>query len=287
MCIIIYKDYGVSLPDDKVLKTCLETHKNGFGAMWRVGNKVRIIKGLFDLPTIKKVLSHIPVESEAAFHFRLATHGNVSAGNCHPFPLTSRNDALTKIVGDFDSALMHNGIIYNFGGKNDSLSDTMNFVKHVERTTKRRYNFERMKPLFKGSYGKFVVFLPEVTQFFGDFVEEKKLKYSNTTYRDFNTVWGCNHKNKGFNKQDDYPYSREKRYLNDPIVKEVCNPDRIHWIDQGQAEYLGCYGQIFQYRGTYIFAEWGYLKSELDCVKEDIDYSIIEGEYEGGKFLTP
>jgi hypothetical protein len=252
--------------------------------MWRVGKKTRIIKGLFDLPTINKVLSHIPVETEAAFHFRLATHGSVSAGNCHPFPLSSRNDALTTVLGDFDSALMHNGIIYNFGGRNDSLSDTMNFVKHVERSTKRRYSFERMKPLFKDSYGKFVVFLPEVTQFFGNFVEEKKLKYSNTTYRNFDNVWGCTHKNKGVANYD-YPY-KGKHYLNEPIVKEVMNPAHIHWIAQNEAEYLGCYGQIFQYKGVYIFAEWGYLKSELECIKEDIDFTILEGEHEG-KFLTP
>lgn len=285
MCIIIYKDGDVKLPSDKVLSTCLSTHKDGFGAMWRTDKGIFIIKGLFDLQSIKKIMSHVPVDAEAAFHFRMATHGGVSSGNCHPFPLIPRNDALTKTSGHFDTGLMHNGIINRFGYRADTLSDTMNFVKYLERTTKKKFTFDKMEHHIKGHYGKFIIFTPEYTLTFGQFFEEKKLKYSNTTYRDFNYNWGCHNKDKGYDKSE--TKTESKVYLvGYPIVKEIMNLTRVHFIGLGnRAEYLGCYGKVINYKGSQIFCEDGFHQGDLDLVKEDIDYTILEGEYEAGKYL--
>jgi hypothetical protein len=179
---------------------------------------------------------------------------------------------------------MHNGVIFDFGRKSE-LSDTMNFVKHLERTTKGRFTFSKIKPLFKDRYGKFIIFTPTTTCTFGEFVVDKELKFSNTTYKDFDRVWGCNNADKGYHKAPIHFLPR----ASDPIVKEIVNIDRVRFLgDKGtRAEYLGCYGRVINYRDHMIFAEDGYYNADLNLVKEDIDYAILDGEYEGGKFTAP
>lgn len=263
MCIIICKDAGVAAPSKKILQTCLSTHKDGFGAMWRDGSKVKIMKGLYTIDSITKIVDFIPKEVEAAFHFRMATHGTVSAGNCHPFPLSSRNDALTATRGVFDTGLMHNGIISSFGTRNESsLSDTMNFIKYLERSTKKKRTFSKMKDHFKGHYGKFIIFTPTQTCTFGDFVEEGGLKYSNTTYRNF------------FNR-----CAEVIKYKNKPLV-QVADMNFVEYYQAGKVRYRGAFGKIIYYKRFPIFVGDGAFKYEIDMVKDDVDLMVLEGELE-------
>jgi hypothetical protein len=302
MCIIIYKDSGVNNPTEKILKTCLESHKDGFGVMWRVNDKVAIRKGLYTLPEILKIVDKIPKEVEAAFHFRQCTHGKITAGNCHPFPLTSRSDALTCTNGTFDTGLVHNGIISGFGDRNEPHSDTMNFIKYLEKATHRIYTMPKLDHHIKTIHGKFIVFTPKWTYTFGTFFEEFGLKFSNYSYRDFNKTWGCN-TNKSYNKGFNYneldewgywdpklqqmvykPLSKGKKV---PIVCAV-EPTDLQWIEGSQnAEYLGTWGSVIYYKGTTIFCEHGYDKVELGFLMEDISAAIAEGEYEGSGMLGP
>lgn len=304
MCIIIYKKDGVPLPSDKVLSTCLRTHKDGFGAMWRDDdNKVVIHKGLFDLPQIKRVLSQISTDTEAAFHFRQATHGNISAENCHPFPLSCRNDALTATTGTFDTGLMHNGIIYGFGNRTSStMSDTMNFIKHLEKATGKIYTFDRLNHHIKKGYGKFIIFTPEWTYSFGDFVEDNKLKFSNSTYKDwpiFNSQNEFSNYGKGLGRWNStlkkYVFPGEVGYedkpkipaVSAPLVAEV-DPTNLVWREGTEiATYRGRFGHVIEYKGSIIFCEIGYDENELTILKDDINVAILEGEYECMGNLAP
>ena len=289
MCIIIYKDYDAKLPSDTVLTKCSNTHKDGFGAMWRVKEGVRIVKGLYDITTIKKIVNHIPKDEQAAFHFRMSTHGNICGGNCHPFPISSRIDALTCQFGIFDTGLMHNGIIYSFGDRKDNHSDTMNFVKHIVR--QKTPIVTSISKSYKTHYGKFVVFMPEETFLWGTFVKDGDLQYSNTTYKEYLNVYGgCNSPN----VKKDYKTKGDKSGLYDngrfipqksdiPLVVAVA-PENIRWIgekDDWIAEYNGVYGLVYNYRGVTLFAEDGHDELMLDFVKEDLDLQILEGEMEG------
>jgi hypothetical protein len=289
MCIIIYKDSDVKLPSHKVLAQCAKTHKDGFGAMWRTPKGVRIVKGLFNIETIQKVVDAVPKDEQAAFHFRMSTHGNVCGGNCHPFPLSSRPDALTCNFGVFDTGLMHNGIIYNFGDRKDNHSDTMNFVKHIMR--QKTSIVTSIEKSYKSNYGKFVVFLPEMTYSWGQFVKEDGLEFSNTTYREFVNIYGgCNTptSNKKKTKGEKSGIYDNGRYIplcggDIPLVVAV-NPELIRWIgEKGDyiAEYNGAFGHIYSYRGITIFAENGYDKLSLDYFKKELDALILEGEMEG------
>ena len=176
-----------------MLLNCRDAHKDGFGVMWREDKKVHIVKGVMKHPEIVALVNSIPKEVEAAFHFRMATHGAVTDENCHPFPLSRRTDALQTTDGVFDSGLVHNGIISKFGfaNKTDTLSDTMNFIKYLNKKTQERYAFQKMKVYVKDSYGKFIIFTPEWTYTFGGFIEENGLKFSNGTFRSFFTYCGA------------------------------------------------------------------------------------------------
>ena len=198
MCVIIYKPAGTKNPTDKVLQKCLESNKNGFGVMQREGDRILIKKGLFDIKEITRLVNRVPKSAEAAYHFRLATHGNISAANCHPFPISRFNEALRQTEGVFDSGLVHNGVIHDFTRsgikQNDlnSLSDTMCLVKHLCRATKHRFIFDRFRKHIPDRYGKFIIFTPTFTYWFGTFYDDHGLRFSNTSYKDFNDVWGCN-----------------------------------------------------------------------------------------------
>jgi hypothetical protein len=283
MCIIIYKDVGVANPTDQILSTCFRTHKDGFGVMFRVGDKVAIHKGLFNLDSIKKVVSRVPKNCEATYHFRMATHGGVCASNCHPFPLSGKNDALRTTSGIFDSGLVHNGIISGFGTRNESnLSDTMNFIKYLCKSCPT-FSFDNISKKVKGHYGKFVVFTPSMTYFLGDFVEENGLKYSNPTYRE----WGCGVGSLGTwdAKQKRYIFPEKKPdplfHSISPLIVEARLED-VRWREGSDlATYRGKKGHIINYKGVCIFAEEGYSEVELGFFQEDIDFMILEGEYEG------
>ena len=63
-------------------------------------------------------------------HFRIATHGGVNVGCCHPFPISSNEKQLKKSLLVSDYAVIHNGIIFLTAEKKNSLSDTMLFIKN-------------------------------------------------------------------------------------------------------------------------------------------------------------
>lgn len=279
MCIIIHKDAGVKAPTEEVLKRCLSTHKDGFGAMWRVDDKIAIQKGLYNLKEVVKLVNRLPVDTEAAFHFRMATHGKVSAGNCHPFPISKHNEALTSTAGYFPTGLMHNGIIYGFGSRNTGTqSDTMNFIKYLSRRAPA-LTMGGMQRHIKGGYGKFVIFTPWGTYKFGHFIEEKGLFYSNNTYKDL-VVWDNWGK---WGKFKDRVNEKPKNYIpyshREPQIS-IVDASELSWAT-GCATYQGKQGTVHYYKGVTIFAELGYDFVEMEILKEEIEISLKEGEYEG------
>jgi hypothetical protein len=299
VCMIIYKDVDVKNPVESVLKSCSTSHKDGFGVMWRSGNRVGIIKGMYALPEIVKIVNKIPVEVEAAFHFRQATHGVINAQNCHPFPLLTRNDALQTTSGVFDTGVVHNGIIHDFSDNTKhNFSDTMNFVKYLAKNS-RRYNFESFKQYIPDRYGKFIIFTPGWTFKFGTFFKDGELEYSNQTYKNYDYVWGCN-SGKNWKRLPPYnnKYNNEDIYIRDtpetkeyadhrnkpknkhalPIIK-VVNPKEVRYIGE-KGDCLVCYGDVYgtllTYRGNSLFVENGADENDVRFAMQDIDLELVE-----------
>lgn len=118
MCIAILNTKGII--SKKTLRTCWENNGDGAGlALW-TGSELITHK---EMKSFKSFYSHyVGVRNEykradIAIHFRIATHGEINAMNCHPFHV------------DAEHALIHNGII---AGHGDAIhSDTLCFTEDI------------------------------------------------------------------------------------------------------------------------------------------------------------
>lgn len=114
MCVAVYKPAGVSAPSMETLKSCWTHNPDGAGIGYSTSNgKFAIVKGMMKWKHFEKKLKELGdlTAAQVFFHFRIATHGSVRPGNCHPFPISSSLKMLQATSGVFDRALMHNGIL--------------------------------------------------------------------------------------------------------------------------------------------------------------------------------
>jgi hypothetical protein len=134
MCMIIYKPVGVELPDRETIRQAALGNPHGAGVMIADKGKVEIYKALIGADTICDLLSVLDrdndklINKSLAIHFRMATHGEVSIANCHPFPVTDDDLLLSSGSCKVDVALAHNGMFWN-REYNKRDSDTYQFVK--------------------------------------------------------------------------------------------------------------------------------------------------------------
>ena len=138
MCIIVAKPAGVAMPTWKTLKTCFENNPHGAGFMFPKDGSVHIVKGLMTFKEFKGELSDAiksfdPVKTPVVMHFRIATTGSTSMGNCHPFPICRKYATMKRATQQCTAAMAHNGVIKHTSKDPDcvgfDVSDTMVFVK--------------------------------------------------------------------------------------------------------------------------------------------------------------
>lgn len=113
MCIIALKPAGAKLSDETI-RNMWDNNDDGAGIMYADRGKVRIVKGLMNLEDFKKAYQRIGNHRKMVMHFRIKTHGAVSAELTHPFWI--RKGSL---------AMVHNGIItltsdMNIGNESDT-----------------------------------------------------------------------------------------------------------------------------------------------------------------------
>ena len=128
MCIIIYKPAGIAMPDQEILGNCFANHQDGAGFAHTDDLHVPYFeKGFFVLSQlIDRMNARIKVGHRAMVHFRTGTGSPVSAGFCHPFPITEDYRLMREMLGGHSPELVfHNGI---FGKSTKEYSDTMNFI---------------------------------------------------------------------------------------------------------------------------------------------------------------
>lgn len=135
MCIIVYKPQGRKLPNLDTLRACWDNNPDGAGIMWPDGNKVNIRKGFMSWPdfleALDEVTSSIEVdETPMALHFRIATHGAVVPGCCHPFAVKDSLDKMRMTDIRAEVGFMHNGTLSGLE-TDDATSDSMAFAKSV------------------------------------------------------------------------------------------------------------------------------------------------------------
>lgn len=135
MCIIVYKPQGRKLPSLDTLRACWDNNPDGAGIMWPDGEHANIAKGFMTWPefaeALDRVTSGLDVESvPMALHFRIATHGAVVPGCCHPFAVKDSFAKMRSTDIRADVGFMHNGTLSGFK-TDDATSDSMAFAKKV------------------------------------------------------------------------------------------------------------------------------------------------------------
>ena len=101
MCVAIYKPAKVKLPSFDVLRLCWETNPDGAGfAMPTQDNSeyaFHLRTGFMTWEAFEKAVQDFKLsdcDGDLFLHFLIATHGGISPGNTHPFPVTKEKKYL-------------------------------------------------------------------------------------------------------------------------------------------------------------------------------------------------
>lgn len=135
MCIIVYKPKGEQLPSPETLCACWDNNPDGAGIMWPDGEYVNIRKGFMSWSAfetaLEEVTSKLDLKSTPmALHFRIATHGDVKPGCCHPFAVKDSYERMRQTRISAEVGFMHNGTLSGLE-TDDATSDSMAFAKAV------------------------------------------------------------------------------------------------------------------------------------------------------------
>lgn len=135
MCVIVYKPAGQPMPGISTLAACWAANRDGAGFMRPEKGSVRIRKGFMEWNAFVEALDAevAACDCEAlpfAMHFRIATHGAVKPGCCHPFPVCGSASQMRVTQQDAAIGFMHNGVLSGLR-TSDAVSDSMAFVKNV------------------------------------------------------------------------------------------------------------------------------------------------------------
>lgn len=194
MCIIVYKPQGKQLPSTDTLRACWDNNPDGAGIMWAENGHVSIRKGFMEWPAfleaLDEVTASIDIEnSPMALHFRIATHGAVMPGCCHPFAV---KDSFAKMrTTEIEAAVgfMHNGVLSGLK-TDDTISDSMAFAKSVLVPLKAMaddfLDDKRALRIIKNSTqgSRFLLMSKTgLVRIFGNWVEDHGIYYSNGNYK--------------------------------------------------------------------------------------------------------
>lgn len=198
MCIIVYKSFGVEMPDYTIFENCFDKNHDGAGIMFRDNSgEIIIKKGYFDIWELYDAFDEIENEFDLKYldlviHFRLATTGKVCDENCHPFPITASISELKKCEIKCKIGVAHNGVIsFCSNKKRSNLSDTQIFIK--DYLSYLPYNqFDNLKALELiqiASKSKFVFMTKDNVNIIGDFILDNNIYYSNNSYKSKRKEW--------------------------------------------------------------------------------------------------
>lgn len=138
MCIILTCNPNTR-PSSELLSTCFYNNPDGAGIMWCENGRVQTSKGYMSEDALEKAIASVPKESPLVIHMRIATSGGVSAGTCHPFPISRSLTVLHAENTECDAAVAHNGVISGMHTNAKlGISDTVTFVSdHIARMWRR------------------------------------------------------------------------------------------------------------------------------------------------------
>lgn len=167
MCIIIYKPSGVKMPSERLLDMCQRLNPHGSGFVSSTG---LYYKGL-NYQLFKNRLSEVTAKDELIIHFRLATHGSVKRGNCHPFK-------------SMDVYFAHNGILSILPVNDKTDSETAFRTVIMPKIKANGLHSEDTEMVINNIRGasKFAIMQNGIVNLYGDFTQINGLYFSNTRF---------------------------------------------------------------------------------------------------------
>lgn len=193
MCIIAAKPAGVELPDENIFYNMWTNNSDGAGIMYVKDGKVRIEKGFMKYTEFTSALSSLKRKmnlknTPMVFHFRITTHGGTSEENCHPFPVTRSIEMLKRKTCATALGVAHNGIISSVTPRK-GISDTMEYIATqlapLYASMQNFYRDPNLVEMISNAIKSKMAFLNSKGEIYtiGDFVEDKGIMYSNSTYK--------------------------------------------------------------------------------------------------------
>lgn len=191
MCIIIAKNKGLKMPDNKTLERCFTNNPDGAGIMYAKNNAVHIRKGFMTYADFNNYLNelgnHVSLKDTAlVMHFRITTHGSTNSSNCHPYPISKKIKDLKKTSLITDIGVAHNGIIPI--KCIPKLSDTQTYIaKKLSVIHKIQPDFYTNKYIMQRIENEIqskMCFLTKDEKIYtiGEFIEDNGVLYSNHSY---------------------------------------------------------------------------------------------------------
>lgn len=120
MCILIHHKTDTQF-DLAHLQDFYSHNSDGFGAMVKKPDGVKIIKTVGNLDEINELYNNEIKGHEAVIHFRMKTHGDIDLFNCHPYQITE------------DLWMAHNGILSMGNAADVTKSDTWHYIQNYLR----------------------------------------------------------------------------------------------------------------------------------------------------------
>ncbi len=194
MCIIVYKPQGKQLPSTETLRACWDNNPDGAGFMWTADDHVSIRKGFMEWPSfleaLDEVTSSIDVEdTPMALHFRIATHGAVMPGCCHPFAVKDSFAKMRSTAIEANVGFMHNGTLSGLQ-TDDATSDSMAFAKTVLVPLKAMSDDflddkRALRIIENSTQGSRFLLMSKtgLVRIFGSWVEDRGILYSNGNFK--------------------------------------------------------------------------------------------------------
>lgn len=133
MCVAIAKPRGVKLPERDILKICFKNNPDGAGFVFNRNGKNHVYKGFFTFGDFWRALIACEIKDDegALIHFRVATHGGISKGTCHPFLICDNFEWMKMDACSFlGDVMIHNGQL-NFFIPKPEISDSMMLAKKL------------------------------------------------------------------------------------------------------------------------------------------------------------
>lgn len=271
MCIIAIKNAGIAMPSDDIIANMFYANPDGAGFMYSDGKKVQIRKGFMTLNDFRKAIdqlakTHDLKHTPLIMHFRITTHGGTCPSNTHPFPVTDNINLLKSTKLPASLGVAHNGIIRSVTPRS-GISDTMEYIATqlapLTRAVPNWYADRDLLDMVSNAIkSKMAVLNPQgnITTI-GDFIEDKGILYSNTSYKGYGARYSTPVSNTAVCTKT--TTSKGKQFKLDPLpMKRVMLIDEKYpgayvqepktgWLDDG-ADYA-----IDKDGTVYLLDTWG------------------------------